>query len=52
MRVPPPTCAMIPFSTPFTWLAVQHDARKILIALEFKGTWPICLVWNLGLAIT
>ena len=43
-----PACAMIPISIPFIWLAV-HDARKTLIALEFKGIWPICLVRMLEL---
>ena len=37
-----------PVKNSLIWLAV-HDARKILIALEFKGRWPICLVCAFGL---
>jgi hypothetical protein len=46
--VPPPRLCYDPVSIPFIWLAV-HDARKTLIALEFKGIWPICLVCMLEL---
>lgn len=51
LSVPVLNRVIITLSVSFIWLPVQHDARKTLIALEFKGIWPICLVCTLG-AIT
>jgi signal transduction histidine kinase/CheY-like chemotaxis protein len=43
MPVPAPRLCYDPVKNSLIWLAVQHDARKTLIALEFKGIWPTCL---------
>ena len=49
MSVPYPQLCYDPVENSPLWLAVQRDARKTLIALEFKGIWPIylvCIRWS------